>query len=305
MNAIHDSCEANNGFDQAFNEMKNTLLSEGVFIRSLTSNMRNATEIGEVTRKAKFETGFSDVKLTKNIEALPVRSNVRSTRPLAIPYLKTNRKQHFRQAIKMALKKIKQDGEALVVMFDPREIQMKEIKDCLLRNGVPEETITLHPEKAKESTEHLEAFLKNPKGIYLVPQDCFTGCEAQHLIFILSEKHGLADTTAIRCHISRAVSNLIVIHELVINENYQTNYLLPSMDVEKSFMACCKESKEVAFECQTHSKEKNSSGGETFVCKPCVIYCHQNCEERTIEMIYPRTEKCSCAAMTNCFLNMK
>ena len=177
MNAIHDSCRADDSFDQAFHDMKNNLTNHGIFIRSLTSNMRNTTDVGEVTKKAKFDIPGYNAKLTKNIEALPVRSNVRSTRPLAIPYLKTNRKQHFRQAIKMALKKIKQDGEALVVMFDPREIKIKEIKHCLLRNEVPEETIILHPEKAKdEGTEHLEAFLKNPKGIYLVPQDCFTGC---------------------------------------------------------------------------------------------------------------------------------
>ena len=47
-----------------------------------------------------------------------------------------------------------------------REIKMQEVKHSLLRNEVPEETIILHPEKAKDGgTEHLEAFLKNPKGI--------------------------------------------------------------------------------------------------------------------------------------------
>jgi len=145
VNAIHDSCLADDDFVQEFKVLKNTLLSEGVFIRSLTSNMRNATEVGEVTKKAIFGIPNTWSQLTENIESLPVRSNVRSTRPLAIPYLKNNRKQHFRQAMKMALKKIKQDGEALVLMFDPREIEMSQIKDCLLRNEVPEETIILHP----------------------------------------------------------------------------------------------------------------------------------------------------------------
>ena len=304
VNAIHDSCRADSGFDQAFKVMKNTLLSEGVFIRSLTSNMRNTTEVAEVTRKAQFGLARTALKLTKNIEALPVQSNVSSTRPWAIPYLKTNRKQHFIKVMKMALKKIKQDGEVLVVMFDPREIEMNQIKKCLLRNEVPEETIILHPEKAKdEGTEHLEAFLKNPKGIYLVPQDCFTGCEAHHLLFILSERNDIRDPMAIRCHISWAVSNLIVIHELVINERLQNNYFLPSMDVEKSFLACCEETKKYAFKCQNHSSDSNSSGGKSFVCKPCIIYCHQNWEERTIESIYDRREKCSCASTTNCLLN--
>ena len=266
--------------------------------------MRNTTDVGEVTKKAQYN-GYGLNTLTKNIEALPVRNNVRSTRPLAIPYLKTNRKQHFREAIKMALKKIKQDGEALVVMFDPRKITMKEIKDCLLRNEVPEETITQHPEKAKEeSTEHLETFLKNPIGIYLVPQDCFTGCEANQVLYILSEWDDIYDPSAIRCHISRAVSNLIMIHELEINEWRQNNYLFPSMDVEKSFLACCKESEDIAFKCHDHSKEPNSSGGRIFVCKPCVIYCHRNCEERTSEHLgYGESETCSCASMTNCLIN--
>ena len=305
VNAIHDSCDARDEFDQAFKVMKNTLLSEGVFIRSLTSNMRNATEVGEVTRKAQFDSIHPYSKLSQNIEALPARSNVRSTKPWSIPYLKTNRKQHFRQAMKMALKKTKQDGEAIVVMFDPREIQIEEIKKCLKRNEVPEETIILHPEKAKEEgTEHLEAFLKNPKGIYLVPQDCFTGCEAHHLLFLLSERNDYADPSAIRCHISRAVSNLIVIHELVIDESFQTNYILPPMDVEKSFLACCKETKEWAFKCQNHSSESNSSGGQKFVCKPCAIYCHRNCEERTGERMVGRTEKCYCASITDCLLNI-
>ena len=288
--------------------MKEKLSNEGVFIRSLTTNMRNTTEVGEVTRTAQFENPNSVYsKLTKNIEALPVLSNVRSSKPLVIPYLQSNRKIHFREAMKIALKKIKQGEEPLVVMFDPREIQMNKIKECLINNNVPEETITLHPDKMyrQEGTEHLETFLKNPKGIYLVPQDCFTGCEAHHVLFILSERKDYGETTAIRCHISRAVSNLIVMHEIVINEHNETNYLLSSVDVEKQFLACCKEPKQDAFKCQNHSKESNSSRWQTFICKACVIYCHRNCEERTVEWVAGNGRICSCASMTNCLLKKK
>ena len=321
---MNDSCKANNDFDEKFKEMKENLVNNGVFIRSLNTNMRNTSEVGQVTKKAQFDYPYSSyAKLTKNVQSLEARKQTSSThKPTLIPYLKNERGKYMQKAIQLALEKNKEEADATVFMFDETEIRMEEIKNILISCGEDPNKIVLHPEKSKkETTQQLEDFLKNPQGIYLVPQDCFTGTEARSVIFLLSETKAYYPTS-VRCHLSRAISNLIVIQELVINE-LQTNYLLPSMEMEESFLRCSKETKIHAFKCPAHeskhattttTKERrhgqpkiNSSFSpvqeDLFLCKPCWIVCHQHCEERTAENIgYGETKSCSCCSMTNCLL---
>ena len=45
-----------------------------------------------------------------------------------------------------------------------------------------------HPDKSlDQSIEKLEAFLANPIGIYLLPQDNFTGMDVTNTVLILSD----------------------------------------------------------------------------------------------------------------------
>ena len=153
-------------------------------------------------------------------------------------------------------------------VFDPHDFDMKQLRDILIKCGEKENSITLHPDKSSDgSIEKLEAFLANPIGTYLVPQDSFTGMEARNIILILSEHDFFHsdDTIFVRCHLSRAVSNLCVIQEL---KNNQSDYMLPSMDVDGSFLKCCKELKQIAFKFPTQE--------EDYVCYPCWIVCHQD-----------------------------
>ena len=220
--------------------------------------MRNTSEVGDVTRNAQFKSEYYYNKMTKNIESLPVKTNVSSSRPWLIPYLKTNRSQHLKKAIKKALGKTKEHGDALVLMFDSREIPIHEMKDILVEAGEDEKAITIHPDKSKqEGTGCLERFLRKPSGTYLVPHDNFTGCEAQKILFLLHEKNGYYDPTSIRCHLSRAVSHLVVVQEILINENFQQNYIFPSIQLDSSFMNCESTIKDETAElCECHGYVK-------------------------------------------------
>ena len=90
--------------------------------------------------------------------------------------------------MKSAVKRTKADGQVLVLMFDPHDIDMKQLRDNLIKYEEQENSITLHPDKSSdESIKKLEAFLANPIGTYLVPKDSFTGMEARNIILILNE----------------------------------------------------------------------------------------------------------------------
>ena len=314
--------------------MKENLANNGVFIRSLNTNMRNTSEIGQVTKKAQFDNpGYIYSKLTKNIQSLEARTQTSSSqKPTLILYLKNERGKYIQKVIQLALEKKNEETEATVFMFDETEIEIEEIKKILISCGEDPNKIVLHPEKSKkETTQQFEIFLKNPQGIYLVPQDCFTGTEARSVIFLLSEKDDHYPTS-VRCHLSRAISNLIVIQELRINEN-STNYLLPSMEIKESFLKCSKETKEFAFKCPNHESKHATTTKEgrhghskikswfspfqklklkssffpvqedLIVCRPCWIVCHKKCEGRKVEKIYSsETKTCSCCSMTNCLL---
>ena len=276
--------------------MKENLVKSGVFIKSLTTNMRNTKEVGDVTKKAQSSKPNPFVKVAKNIPALEVRTNVSSSsKPLLIPYLKTKRKQHLKLAMKKAIKRTREDGQVLVLMFDPHDLDMKQLRDILIKCGEKENSITLHPDKSSdESIEKLEAFLANPIGTYLVPQDSFTGMEARNIILILSEHEFFRsdDTIFVRCHLSRAVSNLCVIQEL---KNDQSDYMLPSMDVDGSFLKCCKELKQIAYKVPTQE--------EDYVCYPCCIVCHQDQTQSEAKFIdRDKTNQCSCAHIADCQL---
>ena len=95
-NSLHDFCKADKSFGESFKNMKENLVKSGVFIKSLTTNMRNTKEVGDVTKKAQSSKPNSFVKVAKNIPSLEVRTNVSSSsKPVLIPYVKKKRKQHL------------------------------------------------------------------------------------------------------------------------------------------------------------------------------------------------------------------
>ena len=56
----------------------------------------------------------------------------------------------------MALKKIKKGNDAIVFLFNPKEIDKTEIIKALIESGEDKKTITLHPDKSSnESTKKL------------------------------------------------------------------------------------------------------------------------------------------------------
>lgn len=343
-NALRDDGCFESSFELLFQNLKDNLIKDGVFIKSLATNMRNTKEIYEVAKHAQTDEGeHGQTKVSSFIPNLESwdKSNVSSSQPMLIPYWRKNRKKHLRKAMKIALKKTKEDGPVLVLMFNPREIKINELKKVLIECGEDEKSVTLHPKRSlNQSTEELEAFLRNPFGTYIVPQESFTGMEAKNVLYFLAIS-GYA--TSIRCHLSRAISSLCIIHEIKGNlpKRHVMDCLFPSTEVNKSFLRCCTKIKISGCQCPNHNlpasneTANESKQGElqtcsrspsvekaSYVCKPCLIICHHNHEGRTVRLLNSKrrawicssitimlekseSTTCSCSSISNCQLRRR
>ena len=190
--------------------------------------MRNTQQIGSCTKRVKnFSTTDSEIKITTQIEPLIVETNIASTnRPLHIPFFSLNKTQHLGQAIKLALERVKEESKNIVIMHNPFRLSSKSIQDALIECGEDQKSILLHPQMSENNShESLRKYILNPVGIYVVPEDNFVGMESQCVIYCLHDDKDKAimnplNLTSIRCHLSRAVSTLCVIHEMNINEYF-------------------------------------------------------------------------------------
>lgn len=279
--------------------MKKELPYNGVHLASLSSNMRNTKDIETCAKTVQsVATNYAIQKITKNIDSLPAKTNVTSTRPLHIPYFAHNHKQHFIKAISKALNEMKDRHQSIVIMHNPLLLSSKDIQKSLIECGEEENNILRHPQKRNnDNVERLKHYLRNPNGFYIVPQDNFVGMEAKSIIFFIGARGDETDidnTTSIRCHILRAVSNLIIIQSLNINE-YGNKYMfvLDNVDVDPSFIQCQGEMKFDACKCKSndmHSKSANPTNvlehpnnylQDKLICQSCMIWCHQDHKERS------------------------
>ena len=119
--AICDATIADASFQKEFKKMKLKLQQVGVHIASLSTNLRNTRNIGEVSRTVESTNSkFADVKMTQYIQPLVVKSTdvTSSTTPLLIPMFGKNRDQHLKEALKRALERAKQATENVVIIYD-------------------------------------------------------------------------------------------------------------------------------------------------------------------------------------------
>merc|ERR1712043_114184 len=101
--------------------------------------------------------------------------------------------------------------------YDESTLSSKEIKTALVECGEEEDNILCHPVKSRnDSPTRLINYLRQPKGIYVVPLKKFVGMEAKSVIYIISQRKvvGQNQTRSIRCNISRAVDQLSIIMEM-------------------------------------------------------------------------------------------
>ena len=99
--------------------MKLELQQDGVHIASLSTNLRNTRNIGEVSRTVEsFNTESDYFKMTQPIQPLIVESTdvTSSTPPLLIPMFRKNRDKHLKEALKRALERAKQSTKNVVIL---------------------------------------------------------------------------------------------------------------------------------------------------------------------------------------------
>ena len=309
--AIHDFAAQTSSFGDAFEDMKQKLQDNGIFLSKLSSNMRNVKSIGACSRNIQtFNTRKGMCQMTQHLDAIEVVSNIDSNPPLYIPINSKNRRENLTKAMQLALERTKEKTRSTVVMYHPYNLQSQEIQKALVECGEEEKNILLHPQKSEnESDQKLKEYLRKPNGFYVVPEYIFDGMESKCMIYLLHDKldDSFRNMKSIRCNISRAVSTLAVIHEIKINDydNFH-HFLFHSMDIEPRFIECSKIIKYDAYRYEDkkcHPKPSNSTtgmetttaasngdylstssngnGNDTIICYPCIIYCHRDHKNRS------------------------
>ena len=313
VNPICDLTSDDPSFESEFKKMKFDLQQDGVHIASLNTNLRNTKCIGDVSRNTKtFNTRIAEIKMTQHIQPLFTKSTdvASSIPPLQIPMHRKHQEKHLKQALKRAVERAKQSTKNVVIIFNERYLSSNEVYQSLLKCG--EATILIHPKKSKnEDPTLLINYLKNPKGIYLVPSDNFIGMESNSVIFTSSKSDGYDEgAKSIRCNISRAVAQLTIIMELNEDGIYSSSnkILFHSTEVDPKFVECRKTIKFHAFKCNSiHfnssstspsssssllpsvEQQQNQESSSTilkwlkpkkYVCEACIHVCHNNHKDR-------------------------
>ena len=227
--------------------MKNVLLQNGVHIANLSTNLRNTKGISEVSRNVKwFSSIAANATMTQYIQALSVKTtDVKSFKPpLLIPINFKQHKKHLTLSLKRALERAKQSTQNIVIMYDHyyTSVTSEEIQKSLVECGEEKEDILVHPKKFQnESKTQLINYLKQPKGIYVVPFRNFTGMEANSVVCIISESKYVHSLRSIRCNLSRAVSQLTIILESMDDTLLNTGanrVLFQSVEIDPTFLEC-------------------------------------------------------------------
>ena len=305
VNPICDTTKAYFSFEKEFKRMKRDLQQDGVHIACLSINLRNTKNIGKVSNNVKhFNSRLADSNMTRHIQPLIVKStNVTSSRPpFLIPMYRESRGKHLKQALARGLERAKHSTKNVVIIHDERSLPSNEINQPLLEYG--EKNILIHPNKSNnDDPTSLINYLKQPRGIYVVPDVNFVGMESNSVIFISSQSE--FNPTSIRCNISRAVSQLTIIIEMKEDDRFFNGKILfHSTEVDPTFVECQKTVYWHAFKCNSihadslltspslppiskqQQNPKSSSPilkwlkPEKYVCESCIHICHNNHQDR-------------------------
>ena len=117
VNNLSDSTRSYPSFEKEFKKMKRDLQQNGIHIASLSTNLRNTKEIGEVSRNAKLFNFDNTGIMAQHIEPLVTKSTdvASSKHPLLIP---TYGEKHFKQTLARALERAKQSTKNVVIIYD-------------------------------------------------------------------------------------------------------------------------------------------------------------------------------------------
>ena len=231
-NCLADTVRSTFDFNTTFKKMKDKLSHEGFHIVGMSSNMRNAKQIAQL----RVDRPGSGYKMKQIIPCLPP-TTVMGTIPKIIQFDEINLKKHLGPAVYQALHLLsKQNAKNCVILHD-NDLNSFVIKKTLmdeLEKGVEKEgseddflnkikthpdLIYVYPDYLEEPLDQLE-FLNNPNYILVTHAKYFVGCEAPNVILCVSSS---SPSLSVRCHLMRAVSNLIVIqmigggHDLTFN----------------------------------------------------------------------------------------
>ena len=295
-NSLNDRCYSAENFESEFGKMIEFLRNELKFYSpNLTLNMRNSNEVGKLAKTMKSE--VNKVKITNVIESLPTpKSSITSTKPILIPISSLDLKHNYLKLFDKATEK----GEMRVILIESEhKIDVKEIKEALLKFDINEEDIFVHLFDSNNTKEDVKEFLANENGFLICEAELFTGMEADSVVYCTSD----IETKNVRVNVMRACSKLNIIYCYYMDENDFTGFTGAKLD--PTFMSGChKEMTRFAFQCLRCEKAENNFDNDdeddVIICKPCLIRCHSGHKVNSITVQSSKSKlknkilKCEC-----------
>ena len=264
-------------------------LENNFYIPTLSYNLRNASEVFNMTEALKSKEVGIDVK--DSLGVTTVAMTIHATTPKLIPILLKEQdcfcllrdnEEVLVDAILLAIDKTREetnDPNSTFVILHDENFETNQIFNYIQSKKSQKDQVFKYPPNKQDlspSLNYLNELMENKVHGFLVLKDnAFKGAEAKHLIVVMSDD--TTNSSEMRCNMLRCISNLSII--LGIQENESLKF--DKVRIFDNFMSCFKNCKQIIYECLTCINEQKNQCGEqkkknVFFCRACKMRksCH-------------------------------
>lgn len=258
------------------------MVKKKFYFPSLQLNMRNSKCIGEAASDVKPENSTIDIT-ADIIDKLPIQSTTNDIQPSLILVEKDNFKNDLSSVFKKATDLSNNGGFS--ILHDGSDLfHQDEIKQAVINCGVQNEDLLNH--SVNTSKDDVEAYLCNPRGVQICRDKYYVGMESNVVIYCVSDTY---DYTSLRCHMMRAVSNLIAIY--AFDKNLERRINFGSTKMHSQYLQCQNTMEQYAWKCDTCKRR--------VVCKNCAVGCHRG-HQLTLMKLDGQNKHCACDKTNKC-----
>ena len=240
------------------------------YIPTLSNNLRNSSEVFNMSEAVKSE--FSHTEVKDSLGVTTVAMTIHATTPKLIPILDKDEKQHLVDAILFAIQKTRdetgENNSSFVILHD-EWFTTDDLFNAIQSKKSQEDEVFKYPPNEKDlspSLDYLEDLLENKvQGCLVLKDKWFKGSEALNIILLMKDGRNTSD---MRCNMLRCISNLSIIQVISESEFFKFD----KVRIFDNFMSCFKNCEKYIYQCKTCSKEQENELGEQK--KKNVLFCH-------------------------------
>ena len=266
---------------QMINDMKSRLETH-FYILALSNNLRNSSEVFNMTEVVKYESGYKN-EVKDSLGVTTVAMTIHPTTPKLIPIFVKETYQVMGDAILFAIEKTREEtkepNSTFVIVHD-EFFKTEHIFNSIQVQKTQDDELFKYPPNLQDkspSIDYLDDLMENKtQGFLVLKGKTFEGSEAMNLILIMGD--GFGGTSDMRCNMLRCISNLSIIQ--LIGERGSLKF--DKVRLFDNFMKCMKdEFKRFIYLCQTCLEEQKHEYGDQnekniLICRSCKIRkaCH-------------------------------